>query len=52
LFGREYAFASVNVRRRVADLNETFGTGLYAGASLEAETSFTASMERLPKGRS
>jgi NTE family protein len=40
LFGREYAFASVNVRRRVADLNETFGTGLYAGASLEAGNVF------------
>lgn len=40
LVGREYAFAAVQYRRRIADLNETLGTGLYAGASLEAGNVF------------
>jgi NTE family protein len=40
LIGREYAFAAATLRRRIADLNETFGTGLYAGASLEAGNVF------------
>ena len=35
LIGREYALGTVQYRRRIADLNETFGTALYAGASLE-----------------
>jgi NTE family protein len=36
LVGREYALGTVQYRRRIADLNESFGTGIYAGASLEA----------------
>ena len=36
LVGREYALGTVQYRRRIADLNESFGTGVYAGASLEA----------------
>ncbi len=36
LVGREYALGSVQYRRRVGDLNESFGTGIYAGASIEA----------------
>lgn len=36
LRGQEYAFAGINVRHRVADLSETFGTGVYVGGSLEA----------------
>jgi NTE family protein len=36
LVGREYAMGAVTYRRRVGDLNESFGTGIYAGASLEA----------------
>jgi NTE family protein len=35
LVGREYALGTVQYRRRIADLNESFGTGIYAGASLE-----------------
>jgi len=40
LIGREYAFGGVTLRRRVADLSETFGTGIYAGASLETGNVF------------
>jgi len=36
LVGREYALGSVQYRRRIGDLNESFGTGIYAGATLEA----------------
>jgi NTE family protein len=36
LVGREYAMGTVQYRRRIGDLNESFGTGIYAGASLEA----------------
>ena len=40
LIGREYALGAVTYRRRVADLSETFGTGIYAGASLETGNVF------------
>jgi NTE family protein len=36
LIGREYALGTVQYRRRIGDLNESFGTGVYAGASIEA----------------
>lgn len=36
LIGREYALGVVTYRRRIGDLDESFGTGVYAGASLEA----------------
>ncbi len=36
LTGREYAFGIVGFRRRFADIDETFGTGVYWGATLEA----------------
>lgn len=36
LVGREYAVGTVQYRRRIGDLNESFGTGIYAGASIEA----------------
>ncbi|HET9699429.1 MAG TPA: patatin-like phospholipase family protein [Burkholderiales bacterium] len=36
LTGSEYAFGSVGFRRRFADIDETFGTGVYWGATLEA----------------
>jgi NTE family protein len=36
LVGREYALGSVQYRRRIGDLNETLGTGVYAGGTLEA----------------
>ncbi len=36
LVGREYALGTVQYRRRIGDLNESFGTGIYAGASIEA----------------
>ncbi len=35
LVGREVALGTAMMRRRIADLSETFGTGIYAGASLE-----------------
>jgi NTE family protein len=40
LIGREYALGAVTYRRRIADLSETFGTGIYAGASLETGNVF------------
>jgi NTE family protein len=36
LVGREYALGTVQYRRRIGDLNETLGTGIYAGGTLEA----------------
>lgn len=36
LIGRKYALAGVQFRRRVADISETLGTAVYAGATLEA----------------
>ncbi len=36
LRGREYFLGSVGVRRRFADIDETFGSGVYLGAALEA----------------
>jgi NTE family protein len=36
LRGREYAFFSAGFRRRFADIDETFGTGVYVGGTLEA----------------
>jgi len=36
LVGREYAMGTVNYRRRIGDLDQSFGTGIYAGASIEA----------------
>jgi NTE family protein len=36
LVGREYALGTMQFRRRVGDLSRVFGTGIYAGASLEA----------------
>ena len=35
LIGQEYAFGAVQFRRRIADLSETLGTGIYAGGTLE-----------------
>lgn len=35
LRGREYVFAGAGFRRRVADLSETLGTGVYVGGTLE-----------------
>jgi NTE family protein len=36
LIGREYALGTVQYRRKIGDLNETLGTGIYAGGTLEA----------------
>jgi len=36
LVGREYALGLVTYRRRIGDIDQSFGTGIYAGASLEA----------------
>jgi NTE family protein len=36
LTGSEYAFGFVGFRRRFADIDETLGTGIYWGATLEA----------------
>lgn len=36
LVGRKYVLAGTQYRRRIADLNETVGTGVYGGATLEA----------------
>lgn len=36
LVGRESILGSLNVRRRIADLNETIGTAVYLGGTLEA----------------
>ena len=35
LIGKEYALGTVQYRRKIGDLNEVLGTGIYAGASLE-----------------
>jgi len=40
LRGREYALASASFRRRIADIDETFGTGVYIGGTLEAGNMF------------
>jgi len=40
LIGREYALGVVQYRRRIADIIETLGTGVYAGATLEAGNVF------------
>lgn len=40
LIGREYAFGALQLRRRVADLNETLGTGVYVGATVEVGNVF------------
>ena len=36
LIGQEYALGVAQFRRRIGDLNETVGSGIYAGATLEA----------------
>jgi len=36
LVGREYALATATYRRKIGDLNQVLGTGIYAGASIEA----------------
>ena len=40
LIGREFAFGAVQYRRRIADIMPTLGTGVYAGATLEAGNVF------------
>ncbi|HSD61971.1 MAG TPA: BamA/TamA family outer membrane protein, partial [Burkholderiales bacterium] len=50
LQGQEFALGSVNFRRRVMDLNETVGTALYAGMSLEAGNVYKRSFEATPPG--
>jgi len=40
LIGREFALGGLTFRRRIADLSQTFGTGIYAGASLETGNVF------------
>ncbi|CAG0959871.1 putative NTE family protein [Rhodocyclaceae bacterium] len=40
LIGREYLFGVMQYRRRFADISRAFGTGIYAGASLEAGNVF------------
>ena len=36
LVGREYALGTATYRRKIGDLNQVLGTGIYAGASIEA----------------
>jgi NTE family protein len=50
LQGREFAFGAVNFRRRVVDLNETLGTAVYAGVSLEAGNVYQRTFEPTPPG--
>jgi hypothetical protein len=40
LMGSEYTFGSVQLRRQAAFLNETLGTAIYSGASLEVGNVF------------
>jgi len=40
LIGREFAFGGLQYRRRIADISETLGTAVYAGATLEAGNVF------------
>src|SRR5690606_2147809 len=40
LNGREFAIGALQLRRRVADLNETLGTGVYVGATVEVGNVF------------
>ncbi|HEX6827693.1 MAG TPA: patatin-like phospholipase family protein [Burkholderiales bacterium] len=50
LQGDEYAFGAVNFRRRVWDLDETLGTAVYAGISLEAGNVYQRNFEATPPG--
>ncbi len=40
LIGRKFALGVVQYRRRIADISETLGTAVYAGATLEAGNVF------------